>query len=233
MAHSLHVIPTTTATAAQNMAFDFLMLQRYQPAEAIRFRHYSWSRPAFTFGLSQRYSYVTSEVSDLAADICRRPTGGGVVDHTDDWTYTLVIPASHPLARGQPIETYRAVHQGMVNAMTRQGLSVELNATPPGESGPSVCFNKAELFDVVLHNLPSKIAGAAQKRTKSGFLLQGSIWRPLVSGLEWERFYNDFVIELAQLMDAQVEYVSAPSWAPSEEDALTTQFDSDDWNQRR
>jgi len=233
MAHSLHVIPDAVATAAQNMAFDFLLLQRYDPAEAIRFRHYRWSRPAFSFGLSQRYSYVASEVSDPSAEICRRPTGGGVVDHTDDWTYTLVIPASHPLSRGQPIETYRGVHQCMVDAMTLQGLSVELNQTPAGASGPSVCFNKAELFDVILRNLPSKVAGAAQKRTKSGFLLQGSVWRPLVSGLEWDRFYNDFVIGLAQLLDAQVEYVSAPSWAPSEEEALTAQFDSDDWNQRR
>lgn len=215
------------------MAYDFLMLQRYQPAEAIRFRHYGWTRPAFTFGLSQTYSYVSSEVPDMEADICRRPTGGGVVNHLDDWTYALVIPASHPLSRGQPIETYRAVHQCIVDAMSRQGMEVELNLTPPEEAGPSICFNKAELYDVVLKNFPSKVAGAAQKRTKHGFLMQGSIWKPMASSLEWNRFYNDLVIELATLMAAQVEYVSSPSWQPSEEEALTLQFDSDNWNQRR
>src|SRR5690606_23524090 len=110
MSHLLHVIPDATSNAAQNMAYDFLLLQRYQPAEAIRFRHYEWSRPAFTFGLSQQFSYVTSEISDAHADVCRRPTGGGVVNHLDDWTYALVIPASHPLAVGPPIETYLAVH---------------------------------------------------------------------------------------------------------------------------
>ncbi len=233
MDHAFHVFPDSAATAAENMAIDFLMLQRYQPAEAIRFRHYDWSRPAFTFGLSQRMSYVKSEISDPTAELVRRPTGGGVVDHQDDWTYALVIPASHPLSRGQPIETYRSVHQCMVDAMTRQNIEVELNLNAPEDNTPSVCFNKAELYDVVLHNMPSKIAGAAQKRSKSGFLMQGSIWKPLVSHLEWNRFYNDFVIELATLMEAQVEYISSPSWKPDEETALTDQFDSDDWNQRR
>ena len=233
MAHPFHVIPDSTATAAQNMAYDFLLLQRYQPADAIRFRHYNWSRAAFTFGLSQRFSYVSSEVDDLSAELVRRPTGGGVVNHLDDWTYALVIPASHPLAKGQPIDTYRAVHECIVNAMLRQNVLVELNLSTPDDHAPSVCFNKAELYDVVLQNLPSKIAGAAQKRSKNGFLMQGSIWKPMVSSLEWNRFYNDLVIELATLMQGEVEYVSAPSWAPSEEEALTEQFDSEDWNQRR
>ncbi|MDQ8202407.1 hypothetical protein [Pelagicoccus sp. SDUM812003] len=233
MAHPFHVIPDSTATAAQNMAFDFLLLQRYQPAEAIRFRHYNWTRPSYTFGLSQRMSYVSSEVQDLSADVIRRPTGGGVVNHIEDWTYTLVIPGSHPLAKGQPIDTYRDVHQCIVNAMTAQGMNVELNLNTPDDNAPSVCFNKAELYDVVLKNLPSKIAGAAQKRTKNGFLMQGSIWKPLVPNLSWDRFYNDLVIELATLMGAEVEYVSSPSWAPSEEEALTDQFDSEDWNHRR
>ncbi|EDY82093.1 biotin/lipoate A/B protein ligase family [Verrucomicrobiia bacterium DG1235] len=233
MAHPFHIIPDTTATAAQNMAYDFLLLQRYQPADAIRFRHYEWSRPAYTFGLSQNYSYVTSEISDLTAEICRRPTGGGVVDHNDDWTYTLVIPASHPLSKGQPIESYRAIHQCMVNALESQDLLTELNYNTPEEAAPSVCFNKAELYDVVLKNLPSKVAGAAQKRTKNGYMLQGSIWKPLASKITWARFYNDFTIELAKLLEAEIEYVSTPSWTPEEEEALTAQFDSDAWNQRR
>lgn len=233
MAHSLHVLPDSTATAAQNMAYDFLMLQRYQPADAIRFRHYEWVRSAYTFGLSQNYSYVVSEVPDMSAEIVRRPTGGGVVDHTSDWTYTLVIPTSHPMAKGQPIDTYRDVHQALVDAMEKQGLMTELNLQSPGDSTPSVCFNKAEIFDVVLQGLPSKLAGAAQKRTKNGYMLQGSIWKPLASKISWPRFYNDFVMQLATVLDAELEYVSSPSWQPEEEEALTTQFDSDNWNQRR
>lgn len=233
MAHSFHIIPDTTASAAQNMAFDALMLQRYQPSDAIRFRHYNWTRSAYTFGLSQKYSYITSEVADLSAEIVRRPTGGGLVDHTNDWTYTIVIPASHPFSRGQPVDSYRSVHQCMIDAMTLQGLDVEFNLTPPNQSTPSVCFNKAELYDVILQNLPSKIAGAAQKRSKNGYMMQGSIWKPLASKIDWEVFYKDFTESLAKLLDAEIEYVSSPSWHPEEEMALADQFDSEEWNQRR
>src|SRR5690606_37256859 len=131
MAYKFHVLPESSGTAAQNMACDFLMLQRYQPAEALRFRHYGWTRPAYTFGLSQSHSYVLSELPDPSYDLCRRPTGGGIVNHLDDWTYALVVPASHPLSRGQPIETYRAVHQAIASAMERQGVAVELNFADP------------------------------------------------------------------------------------------------------
>ncbi|MBC2606990.1 lipoate--protein ligase family protein [Pelagicoccus albus] len=233
MAHSFHILPDNTGSAAQHMAFDSLLLQRYQPADAIRFRHYEWVRNAYTFGLSQRYSYITSEVSDHSAEIVRRPTGGGLVDHTADWTYTLVIPSSHPFSKGQPVDSYRDVHQCMIDALALQGVEAEFNLTPPSQSTPSVCFNKAELYDVVLTNLPSKVAGAAQKRSKAGYMLQGSIWKPLASRVDWEQFATDFTASLAKLLNAEIEYVSSPSWNPEEEDALADQFDSENWNQRR
>lgn len=233
MPTEFHVLPDHSGLAAQNMAYDFLMLQRYQPADAIRIRHYDWVRDAFTFGLSQKFSYVESEVQNPSLDICRRPTGGGIVDHTDDWTYALVIPASHPMAQGQPLDTYKAVHDAMISAMNRQGIEAILNLSSPNSVEPGICFAKPELYDVVLKDFPSKVAGAAQKRTKAGFLLQGSIWKPTVSHLDWQRFYNDFIIELAGILDGKVQYAIAPNWDTAEEDKLLSQFESDEWNQRR
>lgn len=233
MAHSFHILPDTAASASQHMAFDSLLLQHYTPKDAIRFRHYEWNTAAYTFGLSQRYSYVSSEVADHSAELVRRPTGGGLVDHSNDWTYTLVIPATHPFSRGLPVDAYRDVHQCMMDAMAAQGLETEFNITPPSQAAPSICFNKAELYDVILKDLPSKIAGAAQKRSKNGYMLQGSIWKPLASKLNWEQFYNDFTLGLAKLLDATVEYVNSPPWGPEEEIALAEQFESEDWNQRR
>src|SRR5258708_17269598 len=98
----LDVLPTRSAGAAENMATDFLLLQRYPHADAARFRHYGWHRPAFTFGYAQKFSFVHTQwpssveasegtPADGHFDISRRATGGGVVDHRDDWTYALVI----------------------------------------------------------------------------------------------------------------------------------------------
>ena len=85
----LDILPARLAGAAENMATDFLLLKRY-PADRTshaRFRHYGWHRPAFTFGYSQKIAYVRSQLpTDITPELCRRPTGGGVVDHRNDWT---------------------------------------------------------------------------------------------------------------------------------------------------
>ncbi|MBT3482559.1 MAG: hypothetical protein HN457_14140 [Opitutales bacterium] len=233
MSHELHVIPDATHTAAKNMAHDFLLLNRYHPSDALRIRHYEWTRPSYTFGLSQAFSYIRSEIDHPTADICRRPTGGGVVNHQEDWTYSLVIPTGHPLGNDQPLDIYKKVHDCIIAAMATQGSDVALNLSAPESSTPGVCFNKPEVYDVVLRNFPSKVAGAAQKRSKAGYLMQGSIWKPIVPNMEWNQFYNDFILEIGKAADAEIQFKAWPEWKDSEESQLSQQFDSDDWNKRR
>ncbi len=233
MTHSLQILPDKQSSAAENMTYDFLMLQRYADPNAIRFRHYGWTERAYTFGLSQQYAYAVSELQNKDVELCRRPTGGGVVSHIEDWTYSIVIPATHPLCQGQPVDAYKGVHQCIVDTLKLQGVKAILNTVPPESQTPSVCFEKAELYDIVLENLPTKIAGAAQKRTKAGMLLQGSIWKPTISKTDWTRFQNDLIMNIASHLDASIEYVEWPHWYKSEVEKLNDQFDSDDWNQRR
>ena len=206
------------------MALDFLLLNHYPKPDSIRLRHYGWERPSYTFGLSQSYQYARSEISVQDADLVRRPTGGGVVDHHHDWTYSIVIPASHELGQLQPIETYKAVHQCIVRAMKSLGAKVALNEDAPSESIPSVCFEKPEVYDVVLENLSAKIAGAAQKRTKSGYLMQGSIWKPTLPDLDWNSFHNGFIDEIAVLTRAKKSFVSWPKMGPRTEKKLPIQI---------
>jgi len=233
MAYQLHVLPDSTHSAAQNMAYDFLILNRYPEAEALRLRHYEWIRPAYTFGMSQPHKYALSEIPDRSVEICRRPTGGGVVNHLEDWTYSLVIPSSHPLARTQPSDSYRSVHECIISAMESQNADVILNFASPEESSPSVCFTKPEVYDIVLRNHPTKVAGAAQKRSKKGYLLQGSIWKPSLPDLDWSQFYQDFIRSISSLAEAEVQHQPWPQWDVSEEEHLIAQFESEEWNQRR
>src|SRR5208282_3580950 len=105
-----------------------------------------------------------------AFDLCRRPTGGGVVDHRDDWTYSLVIPRGHPLEEARATQSYRAIHEALAGALGEAGVPVVLK--PVSESAPGaepggpagVCFERAEVFDVVHADSGAKIAGGAQKR---------------------------------------------------------------------
>src|SRR6267154_2201779 len=105
------------------MAVDFLLLQRY-PRTVPRFRHYGWRGPAFTFGYSQKIAFVRESLASAEApfELCRRATGGGIVDHRDDWTYALVIPRGHPLEELRASQSYRAVHEALAEALRALGV---------------------------------------------------------------------------------------------------------------
>lgn len=241
----LHVLPSRTGIAAENMAIDFLLLQRHPAPLAIRFRNYGWRNPAFTFGFGQKIAWVREQLPpDGPFDLCRRPTGGGIVDHRQDWTYTLVIPREHELWEARAMETYRIVHDRLARVLCELGQHAVINQqnhpaemAGPGGIGrmmdaaavPGVCFQRAELYDVINELTGEKIAGAAQKRNKHGLLLQGSIWKPSVDLADWDDFGARFALSLAEA--AGVAALPAP-WPDLEEDelsGLTEQYSSTEW----
>jgi len=234
---TLHLLPTRTGGAAENMALDFLLLQRYPQAQAARFRHYEWRGPAFTFGLSQSLEFVRAQLpAGESFDLCRRPTGGGVVDHRDDWTYTLVIPRGHPLEAERATLSYRSVHACLTDALRALGAPVvlkERHVDGTKDILPGVCFQRAEVFDVLNEHTGAKVAGAAQKRNKNGLLLQGSIWKPVAGQLDWEAFAEKFSAALAATLDARIEPAPWPEFADGEVEALIEQYSSPEWMEYR
>ncbi len=274
----LDLLPHRTGGAAENMATDFLLLQRYPEAAQThaRFRHYDWRAPAFTFGYSQKIAYVREQLANLlssevervdpnalSVDLTRRPTGGGVVDHREDWTYTLVVPRGHPLYDARATESYRLVHATLVESLCAQAQPVVLKQRcdsdcrsllagdtpdePPTSpespasrllrktpAGPTVCFIRPELYDVLHETTGEKVAGAAQKRTKHGLLFQGSLWKPTVSAtMDWDAFETDFTARLAKLLNADAVETPWPDFAEGELDGLTDQYSSPEWVEYR
>jgi len=239
----LHVLPSRTGGAAENMAVDFLLLQRYPKPAAARFRHYEWRAPAFTFGYSQKIAAVRAALPpDETFDLCRRPTGGGLVDHRADWTYALVIPRGHPLEELRAIASYRAVHEYLAAALASQGVPAitKTHCEPPadGESATcaatGVCFQRAELYDVIRSDTGEKIAGAAQKRNKHGLLFQGSLWRPAAGrAVDWDRFHDDFTAALADALALAARPTPWPEFSEDELDGLTETYSSPEWLEHR
>jgi lipoate-protein ligase A len=235
---NLHLLPNRAAGAAENMATDFLLLRRYPDPAAARFRHYDWHRPAFTFGYSQKIEFVRSQLPpDETFDLCRRPTGGGVVDHREDWTYALVIPRGHPLEEVRAAQSYRAVHEALASALQTQRVAAAVKtACEPAADGAvgcgagGVCFQRAELYDVVHTRSGVKIAGAAQKRNKHGLLFQGSLWRPAVCAVvDWDKFQNDFTAALARELAVEAVETPWPDFNEDELSGLTEQYASPEW----
>lgn len=239
----LEILPERTAGAAENMAADFLLLQRHPRPGVARFRHYLWRHPAFTFGYSQRLDFIRAQVAAVAGDerppeICRRPTGGGLVDHRDDWTYALVVPRGHPLEEMRASESYRAVHEALASVLRAHGVpAVTKPSAEPGagEDGPAgVCFERAEIHDVVNADTGVKIAGAAQKRSRHGMLFQGSIWRPAAPGdVPWDDLTDLMAASLASIVGAEAQHAPWPDFAEGELEGLTEKYSSPEWNDFR
>lgn len=181
MLDALHVYDDREPqSAALNMAVDEALLAN---AAAPILRFYRWRHPSLSFGYFGRYAEVASQLNER--DIVRRWTGGGIVPHGDDLTYSVIIPASHPFfARSSP-EIYAALHDAIRRALDANGVQASLaNSAAPKVS--EKCFANAVRADLMSGG--QKIAGAAHRRSRAGLLHQGSIQQRDLP----ERFRSDF-----------------------------------------
>jgi len=150
--------------------------------------------PAFTFGYAQKIAFVREQLPAGTFDLCRRPTGGGIVPHDIDWTYSFVVPPGHEWHRLKAEESYRRIHDWIRHAFERLKVKTEL---APGckKSAPGQCFVGYEKSDVLWHG--QKIAGAAQRRNQLGLLIQGSVQPPPVPVTReaWQQAMRDVAAE--------------------------------------
>jgi lipoate-protein ligase A len=131
-------------------------------------RIYEWSVPAISLGYFQPFALAGER------PFIRRYTGGGLVDHAHDITYTLVLPRAHPWMELSAPDSYCLVHKGVQAALAACGIESEL--TPSALAVESeACFAKPVRFDIVAGGGKGKLSGAAQRRTREGLLHQGSI----------------------------------------------------------
>lgn len=169
-------------SAAMNMAIDEALLER---AKVPSIRFYRWDRPALSFGYFGKFEQVEPYGSER--DLVRRWTGGGIVFHGDDLTYSIVIPANDPAFRESSMSIYEKVHRAVCGAFVAKGARAELLSVaalyerrnqPPSavidrRYRQNACFANPVRADVLLNG--RKVAGAAQRRTRRGLLQQGSI----------------------------------------------------------
>ena len=189
------------------MAWDELRLWLARDAGYPLLRFYGWAEPAATFGRFQKFA----EVRDWTCirPLLRRPTGGGLVPHLNDWTYSLVFPFGDAWHGLRARESYLRLHQWVQKALGKMGFAAELAPEQKvvlGKAGR--CFAGAEANDLVFSG--GKIAGAAQKRDRSGLLIQGSVQPPpkAIARADWE---NAFLEAAAEMWNVQWHSLPEPS----------------------
>jgi lipoate-protein ligase A len=164
-------------SAALNMAIDEALLE-IATIPTIRF--YQWDHPALSFGYFGEFDDVSAHLDER--DIVRRWTGGGIVFHGQDLTYSIVIPANDLAFGESSISIYEKIHQALGAALTGRGITVAAlyERRPEKDSAvrdrrydQELCFANPVKNDLMIDG--QKIAGAAQRRTRRGLLQQGSI----------------------------------------------------------
>ena len=156
--HGWLLVESGRCDAAYNMALDEALLEAMPRLLKPVLRFYGWTKPAASFGYFQKFSEI--ERTTLLRPLVRRPTGGGLVPHDADWTYSVAFPTVHEWYSTSAVESYRRVHEWIQRAFAELTISTEL---APGcrTSAPGQCFVGYEKFDVLWQGKKSPVPRSA------------------------------------------------------------------------
>lgn len=174
------VIHSGVGLAEKHMETDQHLLNNIAFHNQPILRFYDWQEPSATYGyFINPYDYLDKEeLQKTGLNLARRPTGGGIVFHLTDLAFSILIPASFPAFSTNTLENYAFVNSIVSQAIVKfkKGISTQLLANDiqcGSTDGCHFCMAKPTIYDVMVDG--KKVGGAAQRRTKNGFLHQGTI----------------------------------------------------------
>jgi lipoate-protein ligase A len=160
---------------AWNMAVDEHLLGWTAENGCCCWRFYRWEEPTLSLGYFQQCAEREGHDASRECPVVRRASGGGAIVHDRELTYSLTVPAEHPLARRRQW-TYEAIHQTLIAVLSPWGIQARLYGIPEGgekKSREFLCFNRRSSGDVVVGGV--KVAGSAQRRAAEAVLQHGSV----------------------------------------------------------
>ncbi len=214
-------------SAACNMAIDEALLEFARSLRLPVLRFYGWIEPAATFGYFQRYANVAALT--LLRPLVRRPTGGGLVAHNADWTYSVVVPPDHDWYRLPACESYARIHGWLQRAFGQLDVPTALAPVARREA-PGQCFLGAEKSDLIWQG--RKIAGAAQRRNRCGLLIQGSVQPPIL-GLARSDWEHSLCTSAAQWKVHWSDMELGSEFAERTQELVRLKYSLTTYNQRR
>ncbi len=213
------------------MALDEALAKSSPEAFVLRF--FRWKGVGATFGYAQRIADVERALPPaVGMAYTRRPTGGGIVPHFADLTFSCVFPAEGTL---KPTEIYRRLHAAILAELRGTGLEAELcakggNPAPQGPTGAAQCFVQPVALDILMNE--DKILGGAIRRYGATVLYQGSLQLP-----DARRRATDWEMAIAQALAAEWnlgwEVCEPATCIRDEAAALVPKYRSEEWIRRR
>lgn len=204
--------------AAGHMALDEAVLAA-SPPDSLVMRVYEWKSEDCTFGFSQKYADAKAACKPGVEPV-RRATGGGIVFHDGDVTFSLVFPWDRACA---PETIYKNIHRGIHQALKAHGtVNGMWSPTVKAPGIAASCFARAEKADLVDADDRKILGGALRKKGVKG-LYQGS----LRVGVPREVVIDGITREFGR---PSLEI--RPAWLEAGR-ALENRYRSAEWNERR
>jgi lipoate-protein ligase A len=173
------LIRSEPSDAMYNMALDEKIFHRYLEDGIPAFRVYGWKTPSFTYGVSQKPANEI-DVERCAHDgvhIAKRMTGGGVLFHHSEITYSLVCAKEDIGEPAAVFVSYRKISAFLISFYRSLGLEASF-ALEAGDFKKrcvphGLCSASREKYDIIING--RKIGGNAQKRKRHAVFQHGSI----------------------------------------------------------
>jgi lipoate---protein ligase len=214
------VFDTGVKTAEENMRLDTELLENLSPQGEAVLHLYDWKGPSATYGyFIKTKDFLNLEVAkSKGLSLAKRPTGGGIVFHLSDLAFSVLLPAGHEGFSENTLDNYHYVNERVILAVkgVMQEASLELlpeDPKPLDKSSSNFCMAKPTIFDVMIEG--KKVAGAAQRKRKQGFLHQGSISIALPD----TTFLNEILLPGTKVLEAMKanSYTMLKSpWSPKD-----------------
>jgi lipoate-protein ligase A len=178
---------TSPFDGATNMAIDEAILHTLADGNGIpTLRFFEWDPPCLSLGYNQHWRDINlAACKQLGYTWTRRPTGGKAILHTDEATYSLIVPQDDPRIQGGVVESYRVLSLGLLRGLANLGVQAEqatkeniLEQRQASRGGP-VCFDTPSRYEITWKG--KKLIGSAQLRRRKIVLQHGSL--PLVGDL--------------------------------------------------
>lgn len=182
-------LDTGANAACANMQIDAELLQELATAEQpdIAILHlYDWQTPSVTYGhfIAPQDFLLLEECHKAGLSCAKRPTGGGIIFHLTDFAFSAIVPARHVGYSVNVLQNYAFINQMVIEVIHQfLGRALPLTLLPLEPSCKEAdharfCMAKPTKYDVMIEDSilgVKKVCGGAQRRTKHGFLHQGSI----------------------------------------------------------
>jgi lipoate-protein ligase A len=173
------IIETQPLDVYGQMAADEALCETMPAPYVLRF--YNWKEPGVTFGYSQRRKSVQEAIDTAGCRITavtRRPTGGGIVFHETDITFSFIFPS--PGVLFEPGKTYDRLHRAINAEYARLGVSFDLlneKTKDYAVNDPVMnCFAKPVDKDILYNG--KKVLGGALRKFGDHMLYQASFQAP-------------------------------------------------------